>query len=760
MKPILIIDDYGAGEYDGFIDLDHWSDEGIVDFRKTLEQPEHLDVSQFAAVFIHASHPDLNWLIPKLKEVPSIQFTGGRISDSGLSGTTYHTTRSDFRDRVESIVNRYAETESIQTEDLQPPSKRRRQQIGNDRAHLEQSGDAPPYDAADVITFDVGLKAPDASTLTYPIVWDESGDVDFVETLRPLVSIDHPTPIYLEETYTDRVGGLELLVRIRLGDALGGSFSRFPVFVRLPSPESTFQEAEPDYMVALTETAQYGPAFPALEDVMDNAVLSPDDVQRFLDEVPIRSEPGTDHHDLSNAWGAFRLWRGHRLLEGLPTEWDKMPEELHLMRDRLLRRKFYMYLAAQSAISGSSTLSETKKDENNVLSSWRAQVNQHGTDDAPVRILLIEDEADKGWEAVVSKMLGVNELSVELEVCPRGGPFNFKDARETATDGSWDAVLCDLRLWSWKDPDRTASPDPSEKGEYSGVDLISKIKKETPFTPVIAFTSSNNVWTIEATKDAGVQHYWVKESPLTQRDDAYSRKSAGELLNAVISSVALRRQWLFLEELVHHLSSARKNRKYVETFAEISTEENVKDRLNAIERLLRRAYGFCFRQSSSFRREQLNHSDSDTRNHAFLQLWGCLNEILELRFDNPEGRKCWMLRSDQSAEVYWRQPRASGAADWVKDHLHPSEPSADPLSIAPFKPNAESGSDWKYIALLLREGGWGELVPPLDRCRVLRNSMDMIHGHTTNQAEPIQFDKHLRPLTSIISTLLYLGASE
>jgi CheY-like chemotaxis protein len=759
MKPILIIDDSGAGVYDGVIDLDHWSGEGIVDFRETLEQPEHLDVDQFAAVFIHASHPDLNWLIPKLKEVPSIHFTGGRISDSGLSGTTYHTTRSDFYDRVEGIVKRYAETESIQPGDLQPPSKRRRQRMGNVRPHSEQSRDAPPYDDADVITFDKGLEAPDASTLTYPIVWDESGDVDFVETLRPLVSVDHPTPIYLDETYADRVGGLELLVRIRLGDALGGSFSRFPVFVRLPSPESTFQEAEPDYMVALMETAQFGPVFPDPEVALNDGVLSPEEIQRFLDQVSLRPEPGTDHHDLSNAWGAFRLWRGHRLLEGLPTEWDKMPEELHQLRDRLLRRKFYMYLAAQSAISDSASDTTPSESKNDIVSSWR-RLSRNRTNDTPIRILLIEDEADKGWEAVLSDMLVVDELPVELEVYPQRAGFNYKDAQEAATGGSWDAVLCDLRLRSWEDPSLTASSNPSEKEEYTGVKLIRELKAEVPFTPVIAFTSSNNVWTIEATKDAGAQHYWVKESPMKPRDDAYSMKSAGELLNAIISSVALRRQWLFLEELVHDLSSARKNRKYVETFAEISPEENVRDRLNAVERLLRRAYGFCFRQSSSFRREQLNHSDSDTRNHAFLQLWGCLNEILQLRFDNPEGRKCWMLRSNQSAEVYWRQPRASGAADWVKDHLHPSEPSADSLSIAPFKPNAESGSDWKYIALLLREGSLRDLEASLDRCRKLRNSIDIVHGHTTNQAEPVRFDEHLRSLTSIIGNLLYLNPTE
>jgi CheY-like chemotaxis protein len=357
-------------------------------------------------------------------------------------------------------------------------------------------------------------------------------------------------------------------------------------------------------------------------------------------------------------------------------------------------------------------------------------------------------------------MLAVGELPLELEVYPQNGGFNFQDAQEAATGGSWDAVLCDLRLRSWEDPSLTASSDPSEKGEYTGVKLVRVLKAGAPFMPVIAFTSSNNVWTIEATKDVGAQDYWVKESPMKPRDDTYSMKSAGELLNAIISSVALRRQWLFLEELVDHLSSARENRKYVETFAEISPEENVRDRLNAIERLLRRAYGFCFRQSSSFRREQLNHSDSDTRNHAFLQLWGCLNEILELRFDNPEGRKCWMLRSNQSAEVYWRQPRASGAADWVKDHLHPSEPSADSLSIAPFKPNAESGSDWKYIALLLREGSLRDLEASLDRCRKLRNSIDIVHGHTTNQAEPVRFDEHLRSLTSIIENLLYLSATE
>lgn len=757
MKPLLIVDDYGAGAYDEIVDLEFWSSEGVVEFREDLQEPERLQVDEFAAVFIHANHPKLNWIIPRLGDVPSIQFTGGQISDSGISGTTYYTTRSDFYDRVEEIVERYVEKESICAEDLQPPSKRRRQASSNEFPQ-SVADDDPAYNESEIITFDERIKTPDRSTQTYPLVWSEGGSVDFVETLRPLALIDKPTPIYLEEFYTDRVGGLEILLRLRLGDALGGSFSRFPVFVRLSSPEATLSEADPSYVVALMETAQYGAEFPNSDSVLQDGVLSAAEIESFLDRVPLRTRQGTDHHDLSNAWGAFRLWRGYRLLSGASTEWRDMPADLYEERDRLLRRKYYMYLAAHSAVFESSTEDLAGGDITDPLGAWSRAVEQHGGDDDPIQVLLIEDEADKGWEVVLQSMIVDDENCVELEVIPKSGPFDYLDALSEATGGSWDAILCDLRLSSWKDPDHTASSDPTEKSEYSGVDLVSEIKSAAPFVPIIAFTSSNNVWTIEATEDAGVQHYWVKESPKKKRNDAYSQKSAAELLTAIKDSVARRRKWRFLEELFSSLSTRRQEDRYTEMFARITSKEEVKKRLKAIEKLLRRAYGFCYRSPSTFQRDELEHSREDSHNHVFLQLWGCLNEILQLRFHNPERKRCRMLRSDGSAEIYWETPNSGGERSWVEEYLGSEGSDRKPLSIYPFKSDAKSGPDWVYVTLLLRESGREDLEDPFKRCKDLRNSIDIIHGHTTNQAESVRFDKHLLTLADVIEDLLFLPA--
>jgi len=719
MKPILIVDNQGRDPYET-VNLQSWIDRGIVDFRTSLDCTDHIDPSEYATAFVHQSNQEAyEWA--KRQFQPVFLFSGGRVGDPRLKRHMYFMSRRFFLERLPRVLEEYKSTGRVEKDMFEHPI--------SDTGQPESAADPTNSRPQGAITFTVGTGSEGQSS--YPIrEIEETAEVDFLQTLRPLSEIDSPRPIFLEETYSSPGDGLELLLRIRLGAGLGGDFSRYPIHVKLETPLEKILEPNLKYAILCTQGVNIVDSFPDTDDI-DATPLTSTELDAILDQLPIRPDPQVDHHDLTNEWGALRLWQGYQLLRG---ESPEISEALIQHRDNLLQREYYAYLAARSQLNRPEK-TEAAPPEAEGIEDWEqflvAHRNDHGR---PLQILLIDDEVGKGWEEALSLTLGADvEGGTSLTIYPTlEAQFDNDEALRTAVTGSWDIILCDLRLDLSQDKNLTADPDPSKRAEYSGIGLVQSIKEQKPTTPVIAFTASKTTWTTRAAQEAGVDGYWVKESPERALDEGYAQQNVRNLYSLIQRSVGKRKRYAFLWNLIRKARSAQEDLEMLSQISEFQSNRSTEDLAEVYERiehLLLRSYGYLDVTVTSFQENAFRY---DPAGIAFIHLWGCLNQITELRyqFDRSEAR---LLAQGYKSKQIWDCVQEEKWEEWVYDSFYSHLPSE--LTIDPCRSKSrDRGADYIYAALLLAETGknrlsrrlWdSELGMPL---KDIRNKLDFIHG--------------------------------
>lgn len=131
-----------------------------------------------------------------------------------------------------------------------------------------------------------------------------------------------------------------------------------------------------------------------------------------------------------------------------------------------------------------------------------------------MKILLIDDLADKGWKQVLEK--AVTQTPIEIAT-------NTEEAKEKLIE-KYDLIFLDMRL---NETDHTNH----KIEEYGGFKVLKEIKndfKNTNFsTPIILITASNKIWNIDKFKEYGVDFYYIKEHP----NFLYSKEFSKENLN-------------------------------------------------------------------------------------------------------------------------------------------------------------------------------------------------------------------------------------
>ena len=741
MKPILIIDYQGKNRY-GSVNLDYWIDSNIVEFYEGIDNIDRFDQSMYETAFVHTSNQEANWA--KQTFNPVFLFSGGKVQAPTQKRHMLFMSRQFFLERLPRVLEQYYNSGQInsdtfisqdENQDFQGPAVFRSSKTKS------------------AITFTKDENCTD-SNFVFPVLEShlrDNADIDFVATLRPLSEIKEPTPIFLHETYLTPRDGLELLLRIRLGAGIGGIFSRFPIYVQLQSSlDQLLRQYDIKFAVLCTRGVHIVEKFPAADDVPVDMLL-PHELNAVLDQLPIRPDPNIDHHDLSNEWGVLRLWRGHQLSQEEEVE---VPQELVRHRDSLLQREYYAYLAARSALNHGdvSDISEDSPE----LNSWRHFLALHiRRSNRPLRILLIDDEADKGWGHVLPIVLNSESPeSIDLSVYPHGQMYSQKKARKEALENNWDIILCDLRLRLWDDRAITADSDPAKRATYSGIDLIRDIKQAKPNVPVVVFTASQTVWTTRSAEDVGADGYWVKESPERPADDKYSKRNIDELYSLIHRCVKKSQDHSFLWSLIDDVKDARHSDEYLRIFQPLDNYNRIKDRLSSIEHLLRRAYGLLMEEPTPFRQKQYNYESKHLSDLAFLHIWGCTNEVLAIRIKNVEDRDCRMIRSNRECDIYWSaQGERPGAASWIASEM---DEISKTNRIRPSASRSKRGSDTTYISLLLKEAKRSELDHSFGRCKDVRNMIDVVHGHVGTNRERVNISDHLEPLVNIVRATLLL----
>lgn len=212
---------------------------------------------------------------------------------------------------------------------------------------------------------------------------------------------------------------------------------------------------------------------------------------KFLKVIHIEPDETVGRHSLANIWGAYAM--------------DKASNANALSKDSEFKKKLYF-----KYISAFNNMDKLKPLRINM------QGNMHVGDVNKImakgkRILLIDDEASKGWETVLRKILKTSTSEDFVVINEKVKDFEVlsKDSKRIIETQKFDLYLVDLRLNGLEE-------DENLKTEaFSGMKILKKIKSLNEGNQVIIFTASNKVWNLKALLDGdtGADGYYMKESP-------------------------------------------------------------------------------------------------------------------------------------------------------------------------------------------------------------------------------------------------------
>ena len=346
--------------------------------------------------------------------------------------------------------------------------------------------------------------------------------------------------------------------------------------------------------------------------------LSPSEYKtKFLDVIKIIPNATEGRHSLANQWGADVL---SRIVVGNETN-----NEL-IKKARL--SLYFRYVRA---------LSLGTNDIENIIQGVElpsTPTSLKKTDATGKKILLIDDEADKGWGDVLCKMLPNSEFKTIQEQVPDYEHLS-NDAKKEIESGKYDLIFLDLRMNGVAEED-TLRPD-----DFSGMKILKAIKEQNKGNQVIMFTASNKAWNMKALLDEGVDGYYIKESPEFAFPHSYSLSNAENLCNDINNCLSVsfeqRSIWKSIKEVKQVMESNNLANKYfsgMEVMHGLKYQTLISTELDVVWGLLR---------SNQEKKEQL----------SMLSLFKILEFMNEFFYTtNNKGQLC-LIDSNYKELLFW-----------------------------------------------------------------------------------------------------------
>lgn len=235
-----------------------------------------------------------------------------------------------------------------------------------------------------------------------------------------------------------------------------------------------------------------------------------------------------DSHSVANEW-AIHQW-------AKTIECDET-DELAKVFQNVETNLYFKYLRTTNPIS-----------EIDRISPEKLKINCEGKP----KVLLIDDEAEKGWYEIFAYLLGdINEVYTDY----LGDDFKSQ-SQEVIIDKSLqrieeddiDVVILDFRL----NPNDFIGSNPKD---ISSIRLLKKIKGLNPGIQVIVFSATNKVWNLQALQEAGADGFVIKGAPKNSGDSKFTVHSINNFVN--LTSDAFSR--IFLKDFYKLLFQVRNN---------------------------------------------------------------------------------------------------------------------------------------------------------------------------------------------------------
>lgn len=216
----------------------------------------------------------------------------------------------------------------------------------------------------------------------------------------------------------------------------------------------------------------------------------PKEIKKLKLEPPLNYE---DSHSIANEWAIF--------------QWAKTIgcDETHELNKIFLNVKSNLYFKYLRTINSVSELDKIS------LNKFKFNNNEKP------KVLLIDDEADKGWYAIFAYLLGdIDYLGIDFKQLSSDEIIEI--SVENIFKNDIDIVILDFRLNS-SDFEKKVSE------QITSVQLLKKIKEKNPGVQVIAFSATNKIWNLKNLESEGANGFISKGDPY---------KSDGQFINRSI----------------------------------------------------------------------------------------------------------------------------------------------------------------------------------------------------------------------------------
>lgn len=239
--------------------------------------------------------------------------------------------------------------------------------------------------------------------------------------------------------------------------------------------------------------------------------LTPKDYKPFfLDLIKVKPNSTEGKHSIANQWGADVL---SRIVLGTDTDNPQIKQ-------------------ARQSLYFKYVLAHTMKEEDIVTLLKEDHIFENNKRISPIeatgkKILLIDDEADKGWSDVLKQIL-VGACFKTIKEHTADFSSLSEEARHEITAGNYDLIFLDLRMNGALEEENLKPED------FSGMKILKAIKDLNKGTQVIMLTASNKAWNMKALIDAGADGYYIKESPEFAFSKSYSTNNAKQLSQCII----------------------------------------------------------------------------------------------------------------------------------------------------------------------------------------------------------------------------------
>lgn len=293
-----------------------------------------------------------------------------------------------------------------------------------------------------------------------------------------------------------------------------------------------------------------------------------------------------DNHSIANEW-AIHQWA--------KTIGCDETDELTKVFQNVEANLYFKYLRTINPIS-----------EFDRISPEKLKFNYKGN----ARVLLIDDEADKGWYEIFAYLLGdlngiyTDYLGVDFK------KLSSDEIIEKSIDKIFnddiDIVILDFRL-------NPSDFDNKSSEQITSVKLLKKIKERNPGVQVIAFSATNKIWNFQALQEAEVDGFIFKDGS----------ENVNQTISSLIVKIKLFHEKAFLLKPIYESFKALKNNALMLSQA---FKNNIDKNLSICFELLQKSF-----QTSKY------------RNYAYLQLFLIVEEFIKEESVFEYGSNCYVI---------------------------------------------------------------------------------------------------------------------